>query len=135
MKRAAGFLLLQHQATRLTLDPTRGGAIRELTWRCQDILRRTRVSAGDDPFDMACFPMVPFVNRVARGRFTFGGRTVQLERNCSFLHVYAPAGRGFFCIEPQSASAGALGRDAAQATVVPPGGRFAIRVQFMVGAS
>jgi aldose 1-epimerase len=287
MKRDAGFLLLQYQATRLTLDPNRGGAIREFTWRGQDVLRRTSAGAGDDPFDMACFPMVPFVNRVAHGRFTFGGRAVQLERNwsedphplhgqgwraqwkvvatstssatlrfegggdewpwrycaqqcfqllengllvelsvenlsaepmpamlglhpyfpdagcaelqatlprvwltdsqalalneiqtppgwrfeparavqavpldhsfagwdgvaslrwpdrtctvhathCGYLHVYAPTGRGFFCVEPQSAAPGALGRGAAQATVVPPGVRFAIRVHFTVGAS
>jgi aldose 1-epimerase len=287
MKRAAGFLILQYRATRLTVDPTRGGAIREFTWRGQDFLRPTPADAGDDPFEMACFPMVPFVNRVARGRFTFGGRAVQLERNwsddphplhgqgwrspwsvvaasksgatlrfegggnewpwrycaqpgfqlvedgllvelsvenlsaapmpvmlglhpyfpdaayaqleatlprvwltdaevlplseaqtppewrfepvravhavaldhsfagwdgiaslswpdrtcmvratrCSFLHVYTPAGRGFFCLEPHSAAPGALDRDAAEATVVPPGVRFAIRVHFTVGAS
>jgi aldose 1-epimerase len=41
------------------------------------------MSAGDDPFDMACFPMVPFVNRVAHGRFSFGRHAVQLERHWS----------------------------------------------------
>ena len=80
MKRAAGFLLLQYQATRLTLDPTRGGAIREFTWQGQDFLRPTPATAGDDPFEMACFPMVPFVNRVAGG---------------------APADKSFFCVEPR----------------------------------
>jgi aldose 1-epimerase len=39
--------------------------------------------AGDDPFELACFPMVPFVNRVAHGRFSFCGRAVQLARNWS----------------------------------------------------
>jgi aldose 1-epimerase len=278
--------VLQYQSTRLTLDPYRGGAIRELSSRGQDVLRPTPADAGDDPFDMACFPMVPFVNRVAGGRFTFGGHAVQLERNwsedphplhgqgwrapwtvvtastssatvrfeggaddwpwrycaeqcfqlledgllielsienmsavpmpamlglhpyfpdaaharlqaelprvwltdaavlpvqetqtppewrfepgravqavpldhgfsgwngiaslawpgrtvrvrathCSFLHVYAPAGADFFCIEPQTAAPGALGRNAGEATVVPPGKRFAIRVHFAAGA-
>jgi aldose 1-epimerase len=281
-----GFLALQCDAMRLTLDPWRGGAIREFDWHGKAIFRATATMAGDDPFDMACFPMVPFVNRVAHGRFSFGGHAVQLARNwsedphplhghgwraqwqvvarsassatlrfdggadewpwryrceqrfqlaanalsielsienlsdapmpamlglhpyfggaaraqlqaqlpavwltdqaalpvertptptdwrfdppraihavaldhcfsgwngvaslrwpdrtvtvqathCSYLHVYAPAGRDFFCIEPQSAVAGALSRDKGDATVVAPGGRFAIGVRFVVGA-
>jgi aldose 1-epimerase len=281
------FLVLQRDATRLILDPERGGAIREFDWRGKAIFRPTAVMAGDDPFDMACFPMVPFVNRVAHGRFRFGGRAVQLARNwsedphplhghgwrarwavvaasasgatlrfdggadewpwryrceqrfqllpdelavelsienlsdapmpamlglhpyfreaaraqlqaqlprvwmtdsaalplqetptptawqvdparaihavpldhcfsgwngvatllwpdrtvtirathCGHLHVYAPAGKDFFCIEPQSAVPGALGRDAGEAKVVAPGARFAIRVDFAVGAA
>jgi aldose 1-epimerase len=280
------FLGLHHDAMRLTLDPRRGGAIRDFKWRGQDVLRPTAAQAGDDPFDTACFPMVPFVNRVAHGRFNFGGRRVQLKRNwhqdphplhghgwraswsvvaastssatvrfegddaewlgryrceqcfdlrddclsielsvenlsdapmpamlglhpyfmdaaraqlhaqvprvwmtdraalpvresatpdawrfeppramdavaldhcfsgwdgsaelrwpdrtvtvramgCSHLHVYVPPGRDFFCIEPQSSAPGALSRDAGEATVIVPGQRFAIRVQFAVGA-
>lgn len=283
---AAGLLVLEHQQTRLTLDPRRGGVIRELKWRDRDVLRPTPASAGDDPFDTACFAMVPFVNRVANGRFTFDTHSVQLARNwsedphpihghgwrsswevtaatrsnatlkfdgganewpwrysseqsfeltanglslelsirnlgrtpmpamlglhpyfpdaqhaqmearlprvwltdaaalpvremetpeewrfeperpiqavqldhgfsgwngvarlrwpdhtvtvsspdCRFLHVYAPAGRDFFCIEPQSAAPGALGRNPREAAIVAPGERLAIRVQFSSGA-
>ncbi len=83
MKRAEEWLVLELHETRVTLDPRRGGAIRDLSWRGCDILRPTPADAGDDPFDTACFPMVPFVNRIAHGRFEFGGRTVQLERNWS----------------------------------------------------
>lgn len=281
----AGFLVLQLPATRLTLDPMRGGAIREFTWRGQNVLRPTPAGAGDDPFDMACFAMVPFVNRIARGCFEFAGRTVRLQPNwtadphplhgqgwrgrwrtvtsnstsatlrfvgggdewpwryiaeqrfqlrenglffelsvqnrdtgpmpvmlglhpyfpdagraqlqtklprvwltdtevlplketttpdewrfdggrvirgvpldhsfsgwdgvallrwpdrrctvrainCAFLHVYTPAGHDFFCIEPQSAAPGVLSRNPAEATVVPPGQRFAIRVHIEPG--
>jgi aldose 1-epimerase len=282
-----GYLVLESDAARLTLDPLRGGAIREFDWHAHAIFRRTPVMAGDDPFDVACFPMVPFVNRVAHGRFSFRGRAVRLARNwsqdphplhghgwrarwdvvaassssatlrfdgggdewpwsyrceqrfqllpdelaielaienlsdapmpamlglhpyfhqaaraqlharlprvwltddallpvceiptppawrmeparpihtlaldhcfsgwngvatllwpersvtirathCSQLHVYAPAGRDFFCIEPQSTVPGALGRDADEATVVAPGQRFAIQVEFAIGAA
>ena len=73
------FLVLRHEATQLTLDPWRGGAIRDFSWRGQDIFRPTPADAGDDPFDVACFPMVPYANRVANGRFNFAGRAVQLE--------------------------------------------------------
>ncbi len=280
-------LVLEYQDTRLTVDPRRGGTIRELNWRGHDILRPTPVGAGNDPFDTACFPMVPYVNRVAHGRFEFGGRAVRLARNwsedphplhgqgwqapwnvtaasrssatlrfeggadewpwrysceqrfqllqetlsielsirnlsdapmpamlglhpyfpdathaqlqaqlprvwmtdrealpteevetppswsfdasravdavaldhgftgwngvaflrwpqytvtvrapdCKFLHVYAPKGRDFFCIEPQTAPVGALNRDPVQASVVVPGGRLAMRVHFLVGAA
>jgi aldose 1-epimerase len=280
------FLVLHHDSMRLTLDPQRGGAIRDFNWRSQDVLRPTPAHAGDDPFDMACFPMVPYVNRVANGRFNFDGRCVQLKRNwhqdphplhghgwrgswsvvaastssatlrfegdaaqwlgryrceqifdlrddglsidlsvenlsdapmpamlglhpyfmdaaharlhaqaprvwltdraalpvketetpdtwrfepprgidtvpldhcfsgwngiavlrwpdrtvtvratrCSHLHVYAPPGRDFFCIEPQTSAPGALSRDRGDAIVIAPGERFTIRVQFAVGA-
>jgi galactose mutarotase-like enzyme len=47
--------------------------------------------------------------------------------HCSHLQVYAPAGRDFFCIEPQTAAPGALSRDAGEATVIAPDERFAIR--------
>jgi aldose 1-epimerase len=83
MKSDAGLVVLQSAATRVVLDPRRGGTIRELQWRGRDVLRPTPAQAGDDPFDTACFPMVPFVNRIAHGRFEFGARTVQLERNWS----------------------------------------------------
>jgi aldose 1-epimerase len=31
--------------------------------------------------EAACFPLVPYANRIADGRFTFGGRTAALSRN------------------------------------------------------
>ena len=279
-------LVLQQQQMRLTLDPRRGGVIRELNWRGHDILRPTPDGVGDDPLDTACFPMVPYVNRVAHGRFDFGGHAVRLSRNwsqdphplhgqgwrspwgvmaaskanatlqfeggadewpwrysceqrfqlqqetlsielsirnlsdepmpamlglhpyfpqapgvqlqaqlprvwltdrealpteetetppgwnfdpargvnavaldhgfagwngvaflrwpqytvvlrapdCRFLHVYAPVGRDFFCIEPQTAPPGALSRTPSEASVVAPGGRLGIRVHISVGA-
>ena len=83
MTMVEGLLVLQQQQTRLTLDPQRGGVIRELSWHGHDILRPTAPEAGDDPLQTACFPMVPYVNRVAHGRFGFGGHAVQLQRNWS----------------------------------------------------
>ena len=287
MKSDEGLVVLQSAATRVVLDPRRGGTIRELKWRGRDVLRPTPAQAGDDPFDTACFPMVPFVNRIAHGRFEFGGRTVQLERNwsedphplhgqgwrkpwnvvsesasgatlrfeggadewpwryrceqhfhlqqdglsvelslenlsngpmpamlglhpyfpdatqarmnarlprvwltdrgalplqevqtpaawsfeparpvktvaldhgfsgwdgvvslrwpdrtvtvtapgCRFLHVFAPAEQDYFCVEPQTAAAGALTRGAAEATVIAPGERTTLQVHFGVGAN
>ena len=80
---SGGFVVLELQGLQLTLDPRRGGAIRAFNWRGQDVFRPTPAGAGEDPFDCACFPMVPFVNRVAQGRFDFGARAVRLESNWS----------------------------------------------------
>jgi aldose 1-epimerase len=77
------YLVLQQGAARLTLDPLRGGAIREFDWQGIPIFRPTEPAAGDEPLEVACFPMTPFVNRIAQGRFEFGGRSVQLSRNWS----------------------------------------------------
>lgn len=78
-----GPLVLQHQAARLVVAPQSGGAIRELTWHGRDILRPASPAMPGDPFGAACFPMVPFVNRIAHGRFSFAGRSVGLEPNWS----------------------------------------------------
>jgi aldose 1-epimerase len=285
VKVGEGYLVLQQGGARLTLDPLRGGSIREFNWEGVPIFRPTQPDAGDDPLEVACFPMIPFANRIAQGRFLFGGRTVRLSRNrrdephplhgygwlsrwsvvggsassatirfeggadewpwryrceqnlqlqreglsmelsiqnlsvtpmpailglhpyypgaatatleahlpqvwltdeaslpveatatppnwsferpravnavpldncfsgwngiatlrwpdrtvtvratgCNCLQIYAPAGKDFFCVEPQSAACGALGRNAEELTVIAPGERATIRVQFSVG--
>jgi aldose 1-epimerase len=75
------FLVLRHEDTQLILDATRGGGILEFSWRDRPIFRSTPRSAGLDPFALACFPMVPYANRIAHGRFNFGTRAVHLRRN------------------------------------------------------
>jgi aldose 1-epimerase len=54
---------------------------------------------------------------------------------CRYLHVFTPADRDYFCIEPQTAAPGALGRGIDEVTAVASGERAAIRVHFGVGAS
>jgi aldose 1-epimerase len=281
----SGYLVLEHEDTQLILDPARGGGVREFSWRNRPVFRTTHPTAGADPLDLACFPLVPYANRIADGLFRFDGRSVQLQRNwdgdphplhgqgwrspwtvaaasaqaatlafegggdewpwryrseqhfelrpaqltvtlsienlgespmpamlglhpyfsdpgnarflahvsrvwsadrealaveemetpiewsfdrprligavpldhcfaewngaavltwpdckldiratnCPYLHVYAPLQRDFFCVEPQSAAAGALNRGRNEVTVVQPGGRFEIQVNFAVG--
>lgn len=62
------------------LAPDRGGAL--LAWRIAgyDMLRPAPVDARD-PLTMASFPLVPYANRIAHGRFAFGGRDYRLPRN------------------------------------------------------
>jgi len=64
----------------LILDPARGGAVREFCWRGRDIFRCTPEDA-DDLLQYACFPMVPFANRIRDGRFTFAGQQFLLHTN------------------------------------------------------
>jgi aldose 1-epimerase len=62
---------------RATLLPGLGGAIGSLDRRGEPVLRPTPDGA-DDPLQVACFPLVPYANRIADGRFAFGGREVRL---------------------------------------------------------
>ncbi len=60
-----------------TLRPELGGAVAALSWRGQDVMRPTPEGA-DDPLQTACFPLVPYANRIDGGRFVFEGREVRL---------------------------------------------------------
>jgi len=71
---------LQAGGLRLTFDPELGGAILSLTHEGVDLLRPAPEGATD-VLETACFPLVPYANRIADGRFTFGGRTAALSRN------------------------------------------------------
>ena len=64
----------------LAVLPQCGGAVAGLSFGGVQVLRR--VPAGiEEPLASAGFPLVPFANRIAHGRFEWAGRTVQLERN------------------------------------------------------
>jgi aldose 1-epimerase len=58
---------------RAELEPRLGGAVLGLTFRGRPILRPTPEGA-DDPLQTACFPLVPYANRIRRGRFRFDGQ-------------------------------------------------------------
>jgi len=62
----------------LELTPDIGGAIARFEWRGQPLMR---TSCGPSIFDTACFPLVPFSNRIAFGRFEADGREVVLPPN------------------------------------------------------
>lgn len=62
----------------ITLSPQTGGSLRSFTWRGEPIMR---TEIGPGVLDAACFPLVPFSNRIAHGRFEWQGRQVQLSAN------------------------------------------------------
>ena len=64
----------------LTLAPDLGGSVLAFTRLGKDLLRPTPPGAAD-VLEAACFPLVPYANRIAEGRFTFGGRSASLAPN------------------------------------------------------
>ncbi len=70
---------------RLILRPDLGGSIEALTWRGVSILRPAPPETGDI-LQTACFPLVPYANRIMGGRFAFEGRDVRLP----VLDTFAP---------------------------------------------
>lgn len=79
-----GPLTLERGRLRLTLSPSIGGAIRAFEWLGDEgpkaILRKCH-SPLEKVLDAPCFPLVPFVNRIRGGKFTFRGQEIRLEPN------------------------------------------------------
>jgi aldose 1-epimerase len=69
---------------RLELSPSIGGAISAFEWMAEDrplpILRQCNRPL-EKVLDACSFPLVPYVNRIRDGRFTFRGREVRLRPN------------------------------------------------------
>lgn len=57
--------------------PALGGSILRLSVAGAELLRKARPGT-DDIQQVACFPLVPFANRIARGRFVFEGTEVAI---------------------------------------------------------
>ena len=64
----------------LELLPALGGAIGALRHDGRDVLRPTPAGARD-VLETGCFPLVPYANRIAYGRFGFAGQSHQLPLN------------------------------------------------------
>jgi aldose 1-epimerase len=69
---------------RLGLSPSIGGAISAFEWTdgetSRPILRKSHTPL-EKALDAASFPLVPYVNRIRDGRFTFRGREVRIAPN------------------------------------------------------
>jgi aldose 1-epimerase len=73
---------LRWEGAEASLLPHLGGAVRKFTVGRRDVLRPTSDHAAD-PLETACFPLVPYANRIADGRFTFAGRSYAFPPNHS----------------------------------------------------
>ena len=77
---------------RLTVAPERGGSILRFDWRGLPIMRPV---CGPEITDVGCFPLVPFSNRIANGRFRLDGRDVRLSPNFRGSHPHPLHGFGW----------------------------------------
>jgi aldose 1-epimerase len=79
-------LILSSADLELQLSPSIGGAISGLSY-VRDGARRPILREGhsrlQNVLEASSFPLVPFVNRIRGGSFTFRGRTVSLAPNMS----------------------------------------------------
>ena len=79
-----GLVTLSAGPLELVLSPAVGGSIARFDFRGGDrsipILRGCE-GAPDNVLAAASFPLVPYVNRIRNGRFSFLGRTICLEPN------------------------------------------------------
>ncbi|MGI8706402.1 MAG: aldose 1-epimerase [Sphingomicrobium sp.] len=77
-------LKLRAGSLELELSPSIGGAISNFAWAAGElrtpILRQSH-SPLEKVLDAAGFPLVPFVNRIRGGCFTFQGRQIRLSPN------------------------------------------------------
>ena len=68
----------------LRLSPSIGGAISAFEWAdasgARSILRKCHTPL-EKVLNAGCFPLVPYVNRIRGGRFSFRGREVKLQPN------------------------------------------------------
>lgn len=73
-------LRLASDDVEITLDPWKGGGMTAFQWRGIDVFRPH--TGGDHPIDLACFPLVPFCNRIADGRVSRAGevRTILMSQ-------------------------------------------------------
>jgi aldose 1-epimerase len=78
--RSHAMITLEAGEWRATLLPAAGGSIGSLTCRGRDVLRPSP-DGTLDPLETACFPLTPYPNRIAHGRFTFAGEDYALPLN------------------------------------------------------
>jgi len=103
-------ITLRRDSWELVLAPEIGGAIAALSVGGRDLLRRAPAGSSD-VLEMACFPLAPFANRIAHGRFSFGGREVSLAPNMGD-HPHPLHGQGWqapWSVDEQDANRVVLG--------------------------
>jgi aldose 1-epimerase len=71
---------LRRGNSKATLLPHLGGSIGGF-WVGEKAVLRPAPAGATNPLDAASFPLVPYANRIAKGRFTFAGEDYTLPRN------------------------------------------------------
>jgi len=79
----ADLLALTSGDAQATVSPRAGGSIASFRWRGVDVLRPTSPDAlaAADALGFACYPLLPYSNRIANARLRVGGVVHELRRN------------------------------------------------------
>ena len=96
MSSATELFSLANDAWQVRVAPSLGGAIVDARWRGRDVLRPTPAAelAARNVRKTACYPLVPFSNRIAFGAFRFGDARYTLAKNLAGIS-HAIHGVGF----------------------------------------
>lgn len=79
-----GAVRIEAAGYRADVDLARGGSLLLFDWEGEALFRPVAgdaTIAADAMLDVACFALVPFCNRIGRGRFELDGRAVRLPAN------------------------------------------------------
>src|SRR4051794_1086924 len=70
-------------ALEVELAPEVGGSLASLRWQGREVMRpfSTADQAAGNVLGVACFPMLPYANRIASNAFVFEGRSFRFEAN------------------------------------------------------
>lgn len=84
--RTEACITLSNPHLRLELAPALGGGITRFDWRDEGALVpifRPCIEPGPDtdPNQLACYPLLPYSNRIGNGRFQFSGRAIDVPCN------------------------------------------------------
>ncbi|HEY2021394.1 aldose 1-epimerase, partial [Paraburkholderia sp.] len=79
-------ITLANAQLRVDVAPTLGGGVTRFDWRddgaLTPIFRRCRhVGPDTQPNQLACYPLLPYSNRIGGGQFSIAGRRVDVPRN------------------------------------------------------
>jgi len=100
---------LQQGALRMALRPDIGGAIAGLWFDGMPVLRSCEPQALGGVRESACYPLVPYSNRIAQRRFSWLGRGYALAPNYDEPHnLHGTGWLGAWQVQEQSATRVAL---------------------------
>ncbi|CAD6530293.1 aldose 1-epimerase [Paraburkholderia sabiae] len=96
MSNAPELFALENDAWQVRVAPSLGGAIVDARWHGRDVLRPTPAAELEacNVRKTACYPLVPFSNRIAFGTFRFGDARYTLAKNLAGM-AHAIHGVGF----------------------------------------
>ena len=72
---------LRKGALRCDLVPARGGSLSGFWWGDTPVLRETPPARWRSALDAACYPLVPYSNRIGHGQLQWAGKTYPLLKN------------------------------------------------------